>query len=68
MDVEVFGIEIRLDLVNIAARRQCVLDRWSSQAEALHWVGLLDRDELREMLEYADAAYSYATEELAHQP
>lgn len=46
MDVKALGIEIRHDLVYIAAPRQCGLDRWSSQAEALHWVGFLDQDEL----------------------
>lgn len=59
MHLEERGIEIRHDLVDIAARRQCALDHWLGQAEALHRVGLLDEEELREMLEYADAAYSH---------
>jgi hypothetical protein len=66
--MECVAFEIRHGLADIAARRQRALDRWSRHAEALHRVGLLDQDELREMIEYADAAYSYATEELAHQP
>jgi hypothetical protein len=62
MDVNEHGTGIRHDLVDIAARRQSALDHWSGYAEALHRVGLLDEDELREMIEYADAAYSHVAE------
>lgn len=57
MQLEERGVEIRHDLVDIAARRQIALDHWSGHAEALHRIGLIDEDELREMLTYADAVY-----------
>jgi hypothetical protein len=57
MDVKDRETEIRHDVVVIAPERQCAIDRWGSHAEALHRVGLIDGEELREILRYADAAY-----------
>jgi hypothetical protein len=57
MDVKEREPELRHDLVAIATERQCAIDRWGSHAEALHRVGLIDGDELREILQSADAAY-----------
>lgn len=64
MSLQARGIEIRHDLADIAARRQCALELWSVHAEALHRIGLLDEEELQEMLRYADAAYLHVPEEL----
>jgi hypothetical protein len=56
MDVKDRETQIRHDVVVIATERQCAIDRWGSHAEALHRVGLIGGEELREMLRYADAA------------
>jgi hypothetical protein len=56
MQPEERRIEIRHDLVDMAARRQIALDHWSGHAAALHRIGLIDGEELQEMLRYADAA------------
>lgn len=64
MDVKECDIGIWHDSVEIAARRQCALERWYVHAEALHRVGLLHEEELLEILLYADAAYGLVTEEL----
>jgi len=63
MRLQASGIEIRHDLVDIAARRQIARDHWSGHAQALHRIGLIDEEELREMLLYADAAYGHVSEE-----
>jgi hypothetical protein len=57
MGVEERDIGIRHDSGETAARCQSALECWHGNAEALHRVGLIDVEELREMLEYADAAY-----------
>lgn len=64
MDVKEHGTGIRHDLVDIAARRQSALDHWSGHAEELHRLGLLDEEEMLDMVFYADAAYALVTEEL----
>lgn len=64
MALEQRGIEIQHDLVDIAARRQSALERWSDHAEEVHRIGLLDEEEMLDMVFYADAAYSLVTEEL----
>jgi hypothetical protein len=64
MQLEERGIETRHDFVHAAARRQSALERWSGHAEELHRLGLLDEEELQDMLFYADAAYELVTEEL----
>ncbi|MEX6663669.1 hypothetical protein [Pseudomonas sp. W2-17] len=46
-----------------AARRESALERWHGHAEALHRVGLVDEEELLEILLYADAAYGLVNEE-----
>lgn len=58
MDVEERDIGIRDDSVKTSARHQSALERWHGHAEAMHRVGLLDEDELLEILLYADAAYA----------
>lgn len=63
MSLQARDIEIRHDLVEIAARRQIARDDWSVHAEALHRIGLIGEEELREMLLYADAAYGHVSEE-----
>lgn len=63
MRLQSSGIETRHDLVDIAARRKIARDHWSVHAEALHRIGLIDEEELREMLLYADAAYGHVSEE-----
>ena len=66
MALEQCGMEIRHDLVDIAARHQSALERWSGHAEELHRVGLLDEEEMLDMVFYADAAYALVTEELEY--
>lgn len=63
MSLQAPGIEIRHDLVDIEARRRIARDHWSGHAEALHRIGLIDEQELREMLSYADAACGHVSEE-----
>ncbi|MFP3848252.1 hypothetical protein [Pseudomonas sp. W5-01] len=63
MSLEARGIEIRDDLIDIAARRQIARNHWSGHAVALHRIGLIDEEELREMLLHADAAYGHVAEE-----
>lgn len=64
MALEERGIDVRHGLIDIAARCQSALERWSGHAEELHRVGLLDEDEMLDMLFYADAAHALVTEEL----
>jgi hypothetical protein len=64
MALEQRGVEIRHDLIDIATRRQSALARWSGHAEELHRLGLLDEEEMLDMVFYADAAYALVTEEL----
>ncbi|MBD8597398.1 hypothetical protein [Pseudomonas sp. CFBP 8772] len=63
MSLQARGSEVRHDLVDIAARLQIARDHWSVHAEALHRIGLINEEELREMLLYADAAYGHVLEE-----
>ena len=70
MDVKARELKIWNDLLEHEARRECVIDHWagelSGHAKALHRVGVIDEDELREMLEHADAAYAHVVEDLAY--
>jgi hypothetical protein len=70
MDVKARELKIWNDLLEHEARRECAIDHWagelSGHAKALHRVGFIDEDELREMLEYADAAYEHVSEDLAY--
>lgn len=63
MDVRNGELQVWHDSPGNEARRQVALDDWSGHAEALHRIGLLDEEELREMLTYADAAYGRLAEE-----
>jgi hypothetical protein len=49
--------------IGSAGRRESALERWHGHAEVLHRVGLLDEEELLEILLYADAAYGLVNEE-----
>lgn len=63
MSLQARGIEIRCDLVDVAARRQTARDHCSGHAEALHRIGPIDEEELREMFLYADDAYGHVSDE-----
>jgi hypothetical protein len=70
MDVKERELKIWNDLLEHEARRECAMDHWAGElaghAMSLHRVGIIDEDELREMLEYADAAYAHVSEDLAY--
>jgi len=70
MDVKARELKIWNDLLEHEARRECAIDHWAGElaghAKALHRTGVIDEDELREMLEYADAAYAHVFEDLAY--
>jgi hypothetical protein len=70
MDVKECELKIWNDLLEHEARRECAIDHWAGelagQAKALQRLGIIDEEELREMLEYADAAYGHVSEELAY--
>jgi hypothetical protein len=63
MSVKRSELKIWSDMTDHQARRECAIYHWSGCAEALHRAGLLDEEELREMIEYSDAAYGYGAEE-----
>lgn len=70
---EVKELELKIwnDLLEHEERRECAIDHWAGElaghAKAIQRMGLIDRDELCEMLELADAAYSHVREQLATQ-
>ena len=70
MEVRDRELKIWHDLLGHEARRECAIDHWagelSGHAKALQRVGIIDEDELREMLELADAAYEHVSEEVAY--
>jgi hypothetical protein len=70
MDVKECELKIWNDLLEHEARRECAIDHWAGelagQAKALQRLGIIDEEELREMLEYADAAYAHVSEELTY--
>ena len=70
MGVKARELKIWNDLLEHEARRECAIDHWAGElaghAKALHRAGVIDEDELREMLEYADAAYAHVSEELTY--
>jgi hypothetical protein len=70
MGVKARELKIWNDLLEHEARRECAIDHWAGElaghAKALHRTGVIDEDELREMLEYADAAYAHVSEELTY--
>jgi hypothetical protein len=55
-------------LLDHEARRECAIEHWAGElaghAVALGRPGIIDAEELREMLELADSAYSHVVEEL----
>jgi hypothetical protein len=70
MEVKESELKIWHDLIEHEARRECAIDHWAGElaghAKALHRAAIIDEDELREMLEYADAAYAHVSEELTY--
>ncbi|WP_285349916.1 hypothetical protein [Pseudomonas sp. ME-P-057] len=70
MDVRARELKIWNDLLEHEARRECAIDHWvgelSGHAKVLCRVGVINEEELREMLEYADAAYAHVFEDLAY--
>ena len=70
MDVKARELKIWNDLLEHEARRECAINHWAGelagQAKALQRLGIIDEDELREMLEYADAACAHVVEDLAY--
>lgn len=56
------------ELLEHEARRECAIEHWAGElaghAMALGRLGIIDAEELREMLELADSAYSHVVEEL----
>lgn len=70
MEVKDRELKIWNDLLEHEARRECAIDHWagelSGHAKALLRMGIIDEDELREMLELCDAAYAHVAEDLAY--
>ncbi|PHX42528.1 hypothetical protein AO263_16580 [Pseudomonas sp. NZIPFR-PS5] len=70
MGVKELELKIWNDLLEHEARRECAIDHWAGelvgQAKALQRLGVIDDEELREMLEYADAAYAHVSEDLIY--
>jgi hypothetical protein len=64
MEVKHNEFKIWHDPLEHEAGRECAIDHWARElaghSKALHRVGFIDEDELREMLEHADAAYAHA--------
>ncbi|MDH4603710.1 MULTISPECIES: hypothetical protein [Pseudomonas] len=71
MDVKERELKLWNNLLEHEARRECAIDHWvgelSGHAKALCRLGIIDEEELREMLDLADAAYAHVSEELVHQ-
>ena len=71
MDVKERELKIWNDLLEHKARRECAIDHWAGElaghAKVLNRLGVIEDEELREMLEYADAAYGHVSEDLAYQ-
>lgn|GEM_PF-1304111 len=61
-------LKIWHDLLEHEARRECAIDHWAGElaghAMTLGRLGIIDEEELREMLELADAAHSHVREQL----
>jgi hypothetical protein len=70
MAVKARELKIWNDLLEHEARRECAIDHWAGElaghATSLNRLGIIDEEELREMLEYADAAYGHVSEDLAY--
>ncbi len=61
-------LKIWNDLLEHEARRECAIDHWTGEltghAKALRRLQVIDDEELCEMLELADAAYSHVREQM----
>lgn len=68
MDVKERELEIWHDLLDHEARRECATEHWSGEllghAKAMRRMSIIDDEELSELLELADAAFSHVSEEL----
>jgi hypothetical protein len=68
MDVKERELKIWHDLLEHEARRECAIEHWAGElaghAMALGRLGVIDEEELREMLELAESAFSHVAEEL----
>ncbi|MFK3971511.1 hypothetical protein ACI2KS_12360 [Pseudomonas sp. NPDC087358] len=66
-DIKNRELELWNILLNHEGRRELAIDQWSGElvghAMALARLGVIDAQELQDMLEYADAAYSHVIEE-----
>lgn len=71
MDVKERELKIWHDLLDHEARRECATDHWSGEllghAKALRRMAVIDDEELCEMLELADAAFSHVSEQMETQ-
>lgn len=71
MDVKERELKIWNDHLEHEARRECATDHWHGEllghANALARLGVIDEEELREMLELADAALEHVKSELETQ-
>ena len=68
VDVKARELKIWSDLLEHEARRECAIEHWSGEllghAKAMRRLRIIDDEELCELLELADAAYSHVSEEL----
>ena len=68
VDVKARELKIWNDLLEHEARRECAIEHWSGEllghAKAMRRLRIIDDEELCELLELADAAYSHVSEEL----
>jgi len=68
MDVKERELKIWHDLLDHEARRECATDHWAGElqghAKAMRRMSVIDDEELCELLELADAAFSHVSEEL----
>ena len=71
MDVKERELKIWHDLLDHEARRECAIEHWSGEllghAKVLRRMRIIDDEELCELLELADSAFSHVSEQLETQ-